>query len=1040
MKHARPLPIRLLLVALCLDVAGAPQAQAQAPGLLANGYRNVFTYQPPPSVLPAGVSAPVTGDSLLPAYQAQRQSGTAFGGFPTKGYGTLPTNQVVTQPPDYPQSTTGPGVSVVVVLRSAIIARPLALFAISYNFGAVIPTPMTNNNNQPTDYRAEPLNSRIKTTVVVTSGVETSRIVVDASSTEPDGTTTTSNGNEVTTVTIGQNPAFYWSIYARKVYATQPGHIVIKWREAASTAFIEKTYDIATSPGIAERTIYWTENGFDGPPVEVPAGKVSTVKIIYNTLVPADVAKPYLEPWTSGLVDFTQTDPAKKRYKTFYYENDLIHAYNVEGRVFIEYLGLPIDGAGNEHKGTEIVNIVKEAIPGELAVDLGEELPHLPDENGRTNVLDAKIFAGLGLTATPYLQQQVLPGGTRTTAYAIRETQPGTANAAKTLDNNVLIYWMETSPEGKLNLKWPKQYVGYKLQWPDAPSKYSIYARPDSGATDGIQLSKDTAVQLDSANNPALVYQDDPNSLQAVMLPGNKFYTVVTQADSANRALIRYSKDDDIWFERVYSQLDPYYVSPNDLLKLQQGTPPVPFTAAPGIVDKNIGERIEPAASLGSTAATFDADGNPLVHVGYIHQRSGTAFNVEAYVDPFVAGFDAAAGGAIIGVNAIPGKEVLEVWWYKKSTPTGTKITGTYWPSFVQQYKLRWPTPTPADTIDLASNKGSDVLPSLQAMGKIYTQNEANLPGYNPNEEHALMLNGRAWALRDDLNLTTDNGATDLHWTSSAPYVLLHYTEADQRPAMRVFHVKRGTFEYPAIAGKVLQGPMPLPLLAPALNTDRSVVSYELPGKADTIQGQPLPDSLNANPGTTDSAFAHYQKFTWADRKGIIWVYRGPNEGNDVLPVPTLKMRYFYATQPGFYFPGVSQPPVGTIVPYLRSGAPGSYPAPTFDVAGTAPAARTDQPLDVIFRPQWPDSAPELRVGETLTLPKLGLPQVRGQQSAEFIYQQSVALNNTAGLALADRQKSARLIDPTRAKVYHLGGPASVPPRRRTICRRSPRA
>ena len=28
------------------------------------------------------------------------------------------------------------------------------------------------------------------------------------------------------------------------------------------------------------------------------------------------------------------------------------------------------------------------------------------------------------------------------------------------------------------------------------------------------------------------------------------------------------------------------------------------------------------------------------------------------------------------------------------------------------------------------------------------------LPGYNPNEEHALMLGGRGYALRDDLNLT----------------------------------------------------------------------------------------------------------------------------------------------------------------------------------------------------------------------------------------------------------------------------------------------
>ena len=70
------------------------------------------------------------------------------------------------------------------------------------------------------------------------------------------------------------------------------------------------------------------------------------------------------------------------------------------------------------------------------------------------------------------------------------------------------------------------------------------------------------------------------------------------------------------------------------------------------------------------------------------------------------------------------------------------------------------------------------------------------------------MLNGRAWALRDDLNIPT----------SSEKFVLIEYVESDNRPAMVAFKVLREKltagmqFLYQAEAGKVLQAPMPLPI------------------------------------------------------------------------------------------------------------------------------------------------------------------------------------------------------------------------------------
>lgn len=61
-----------------------------------------------------------------------------------------------------------------------------------------------------------------------------------------------------------------------------------------------------------------------------------------------------------------------------------------------------------------------------------------------------------------------------------------------------------------------------------------------------------------------------------------------------------------------------------------------------------------------------------------------------------------------------------------------------------------------------------------------------------------------------------------------------------------------------------------------------------------------------------------YRSFTLQDRKGNIWVYRGPHRDSEQ---PSMAMQFYYRTLPGFFFPTLeleAQPPVGTITPYLR--------------------------------------------------------------------------------------------------------------------------
>ena len=294
-----------------------------------------------------------------------------------------------------------------------------------------------------------------------------------------------------------------------------------------------------------------------------------------------------------------------------------------------------------------------------------------------------------------------------------------------------------------------------------------------------------------------------------------------------------------------------------------------PISSRPRVVHATafVGQRIgAPAGELGS-----GLDTNYLA--GYIQSSQGDSYHPGAYVDPFVSGFELANQGAIIPVNAIPGKNRIEVWWFRKNAVDLTRgFKNTLWPSVIARYTTAWPTD--ASEIILASNDGSGALPSLEARGTIYVQNDATLPGYNPNEEHALMQGGQAWALRDDLNITAAGPAY-----SSDPFVLLEYTESDGKLAIRPFKVRREkpeagiTFAYQKRAAQILQPPMPLPLLGVAF-------APKIPGVPRKSLNEELiawevSDSTASNGFwtlTTESkhGFLPYQTFALQDGQGSI--------------------------------------------------------------------------------------------------------------------------------------------------------------------------
>ncbi|MFM8337389.1 MAG: hypothetical protein ACKODK_17665, partial [Opitutaceae bacterium] len=79
---------------------------------------------------------------------------------------------------------------------------------------------------------------------------------------------------------------FYYSKHSQQVYATQPGVVEITWQERASGAQITRQYVVSASPSKPVRRVYWTENGFNGPVIQIPSSRVSTVNVVYNSLFP----------------------------------------------------------------------------------------------------------------------------------------------------------------------------------------------------------------------------------------------------------------------------------------------------------------------------------------------------------------------------------------------------------------------------------------------------------------------------------------------------------------------------------------------------------------------------------------------------------------------------------------------------------------------------------------------------------------------------------------------------------------------------------
>ena len=417
------------------------------------------------------------------------------------------------------------------------------------------------------------------------------------------------------------------------------------------------------------------------------------------------------------------------------------------------------------------------------------------------------------------------------------------------------VFWQH---ESILDVIWPYAVERYVTDW---PADAQVYVRGEVGVDDG------PSVEIPNAYQVTLMPYQEP--------PGHASLSVKTFSSSGNGfALLKYTKETETWFEPVRS-----VVHTNE--------------SSFSLVESNwvIGVEIMPANTNEWLAAP-----------GYVYEVEGDYYNLFQYQWPNDPSH-------IFPVN----EGVLEVWWYQESSLDDLPEP-IVWPGDVTRYASTWPTNAP--TIVLASGAGATNFPPEFGSPLLYYQNDPALPGYNPNDEHALIIGGVPYAIQSGFLNTPSSGE---------PFVLVDYVDQlSGEPKMALWEVFDTDATYPdhltqVDVGDFLAPTFPLPLLGAEMSS-HSIYFLDDP--------------------------AHQ------DRNGDFWARE------EAL----IKIWFDYPVQPSFAFPEITDPPtVGETFAYR----PIKVPAPPGVVV-------VDDVLPVKFNATWPTLLPILAAGETLVQPKMG--------------------------------------------------------------------
>ena len=325
--------------------------------------------------------------------------------------------------------------------------------------------------------------------------------------------------------------------------------------------------------------------------------------------------------------------------------------------------------------------------------------------------------------------------------------------------------------------------------------------------------------------------------------------------------------------------------------------------------------------------------------------RSGTAYHYGVYTNE----------SRILPVNSVPNNPSIEVWWNDTFKADYLEQPLSF-PSIVSRYRIIDPLDPPILVLAGQNSSGYKIASTWEEP-RIYYQNNPNVGGYNPNEEHALIVGSSVYGLRWDLN-------TD---TTSRGYALLEYKDRNRGSLsyLQPISIVPTNSTYPNFDGRLLVGQL---LQAPKPMTD-------------------MPPSVLSGP----LAGADPNNRLYQDRKNYWWARSAVFSGNP----DSIISRWHYPLQDSFYWP--------TTLGKKSLGDP-------------VPFGNTTDGIGINYTVEWPPIVPHLAIGQSLSdaAPSaVGggfLPAVTGQKSVEILYDSSSIQG----------QSSSVIIDPTNPSQANL--------------------
>lgn len=389
--------------------------------------------------------------------------------------------------------------------------------------------------------------------------------------------------------------------------------------------------------------------------------------------------------------------------------------------------------------------------------------------------------------------------------------------------------------------------------------------------------------------------------------------------------------------------------------------------------------------------------------------------------------------GPVIPVNLHPrasGEERIVVVWYYDPTLTDEIM----WPYRARTYMPKWPTNESQglNRIVIASQFGSDCVnaagsnqwvaasesiiapdgeggiltnvfpavttydPSRIQQPIIYVQADPNAPGYNPNEEHALMADSRrfgqasprpkaAYALRNkDLNVYNTASTTEANQPvdyTSHPYVLVQFFDvATESYGMRVYKIEAEDSNFdgymfanqsrvtiPAGSSEIAASGLTLFQEEPYVQMEAGEPVIPFYPLGVVIGASPAPETFGINIKT--------QSTYWEDHKGSSWAVSGGENAWFTYSI-------YYPMAPDFWWPPNKPghvvydeftetsrayfPSTGDSVSFVPANI-GPLKSLSLGSVVTPSVLELSKPKKILYKSDWPAVAPILKAGETLT-------------------------------------------------------------------------